>query len=488
MERWQAMIAVDPSRRAPVFVQIAQGIGEGIRRGVLQPGERLPGSRALAEALGVHRNTAQAAYADLEAQGWVQSAPSRGTFVSGQIPASAGASAQAAARPGRAAAPGYALSSWPREEAEAALPAGALHLRGGLPDLRELPLAEIGRALRRAALARRGEALKYAEPQGYGPLRRALAALLRERRALLCRPEEVLVTRGAQMALALAARALIQPGQVVAVEAYGYAPAWAALRAAGAQVEPLPVDEGGLVIEALERLLARTPVRALYVTPHHQYPTTVTLQAGRRLRLLALARAHGFAILEDDYDNEFHYDGAPVLPLASADAGGAVIYVGSLSKVLAPGLRLGYAVAPWPVIEAMTQARVLWDRQGDLIGERALTELIEEGTLDRHIRRMRRLYQDRRDALVEALRAELGEVLRCEAPPGGLSLWAQAPGVDTDAWAQRALARGVAVRPESRCHFGRQPGPHLRLGFAALRPEELREAVARLKCGFFSLE
>lgn len=472
--QWESLVLLDRESASPLFAQISQQLSQAIARGVLPPGQRLPGSRALAQRLQVHRSTALAAYQDLEAQGWLRTLPSSGTFVSGTLP-DPGPVGRAPVQ-GRATAPGFSLPELPPAPQHQAPALGQLALQGGVPDLRALPTAEIGRALRRAALHRGGALLGYGPGQGYAPLRQELARLLRERRGLVADPEEILVTRGAQMALALCASVLVQPGQVVAVEQFGYRPAWAAFAAQGAQLAPLEVDEEGVQVEALERLLERGPLRALYLTPHHQYPTTATLRADRRLRLLRLAQRHRFALIEDDYDNEFHYDGAPVLPMASADSQGSVIYIGSFAKILAPALRVGYVVAPRPVIQAMLHKRILWDRQGDNLGEFALTELLQEGWVERHIRRTRRLYQERRDALEEALRRELGDRLQWRTPPGGMSLWVRASGINTDAWAQ-ACQPEVLFRAQSAYHFHQAPGPFVRLGFAAQEPRELALAA-----------
>src|SRR5262249_52253572 len=281
------------------------------------------------------------------------------------------------------------------------------------------------------------------DPRGHERLRAALASMVSTVRGLAAGPESVLVTRGSQMGLDLLARTLIAPGDVVAVEAFGYRPAWEALRLAGARLVPLPVDAGGLRIDALEDLAARERVRAVYVTPHHQYPTTAVLTPGRRLALLALARAQRIAIIEDDYDHEFHYDGRPVLPLASADDAGVVVYVGTLSKILAPGLRIGFVVAPAPLVDRLAAVRSFVDRQGDRAVERAVAELLEDGDVQRHARRVRRIYQGRRDALAEALGRELGTVISFAPPAGGMALWARVdPSVDPDAWAERALSKG----------------------------------------------
>ncbi|MCA9579965.1 MAG: PLP-dependent aminotransferase family protein, partial [Myxococcales bacterium] len=194
------------------------------------------------------------------------------------------------------------------------------------------------------------------------------------------------------------------------VEGLGYRPAWEALRATGAQLVPVPVDEHGLQVDRLAALAERVPLRALYLTPHHQYPSTAVLGAPRRLQLIALARQHRFALIEDDYDHEFHYEGRPILPLA-ARAPESVAYVGTLSKVLAPGLRLGWLVAPSPLREAIIARRSVVDRQGDLVLEEALAELLDEGEVARHVLRMRGLYEQRRDFTVERLRETFGETL-----------------------------------------------------------------------------
>jgi GntR family transcriptional regulator/MocR family aminotransferase len=217
------------------------------------------------------------------------------------------------------------------------------------------------------------------------------------------------------MALSLLSRALLRPGDVVAVEELTYKPAIEVFRSHGAKVVPIPLDDDGLRVDALEQIAG---LRAVHVTAHHQFPTTVTLTAPRRLRLLELARKHRFAIIEEDYDHEFHYDGAPVLPLASADRYGVVAYVGTFSKVLAPSLRIGYVVAPRPLLKNVIAHRLYIDVQGDRVLEHALAELIEDGLVQRHIRRVRREYQARRDTLVNALRKRLGDALTFAVPAG----------------------------------------------------------------------
>jgi GntR family transcriptional regulator/MocR family aminotransferase len=291
----------------------------------------------------------------------------------------------------------------------------------------------------------------------------------------------VCITRGSQMALSLLARALIRPGDVIVVEQLGYGPAWEAFRQAGAKVVGVPVDHDGISVDALERVIAEHEVRAVYVTPHHQFPTTVTMSAGRRLRLLELARAHRIAIIEDDYDYDFHYDGRPVLPIASVDPSGSVVYVGTLSKVLAPALRVGYVVAPTPLIERLAAHRSYVDTQGDQVLEYALAELFEEGAIQRYIRRVRREYRERRDTLVDALRSQLSGHVTFDVPAGGIALWVKArKGLDVDAWARAASGHGAIFVTAAAYTLDGRPQPFIRLGFASLNGKELQEGVRRM--------
>lgn len=481
---WPRIIALRPGDRRPVFQQIAAAIADGVRGGRLRPGDRLPGSRSLAAQLGVHRNTVNAAYDELAAQGWIRAEQGRGCFVSEAVPEAAPA-AFAAPRGGVPERAGFALAPSRAGAVPEWLlrpfPPDVIAMAGGVPDLRLAPVAELARAYRRALHRPGARVLDYGDPRGHPALRAALADMLNALRGLAAGPDDVLVLRGSQMALYLAARAIVRPGDTVAVEALGYRPAWDAFRAAGARLVGVPVDGDGLRVDALERVLARRRVRAVYATPHHHYPTLAALSAPRRLRLLELARARRFAIVEDDYDHEVHYRGRPILPLASADRAGVVVYLGTLSKVLAPGVRVGYVVAPRAVLARMTELRRMIDRQGDPAVERAVAELLEDGVVQRHARRMRRVYRARRDALVEAMRAELGDALVADVPDGGMALWARAgTGVDIDAWARRAKRAGVLFPTARSFALDGKPRPFARLPYAPLSEDELREAVRRM--------
>jgi GntR family transcriptional regulator / MocR family aminotransferase len=465
------------SEEGPLFLQIARQIARDIQTRVLAPGARLPGSRELARTLGVHRNTALAALAELTSQGWLQTAARRGTFVSDEFPETR---TRRFAKPVQQQRAALELPDAPPPEPFPSFEPDVLPLIGGTPDFRLVPVAELSRAYRRA-LVRSPCLLAYGSQLGEERLRAVLGTHLRETRNLPVEPDGLMVTRGSQMALFLLARVLARPDRVVVVEGLGYRPCWEALRLNGARIVPVPVDSEGLSITALSKVLERERVAAVYTTPHHQYPTTVTLTAPRRLELLRLARRHGFVIVEDDYDHEHHYDGRAVLPLASVDAD-VVAYVGTLSKILAPGLRLGYIAARPEIIERAARVRTYVDRAGDHVVERAVAELIEDDVLGRHVRRVRREYQARRDALVSELHSQLGGALSFRAPSGGMALWAKLTqrGVSSDEWAARARERKVLVHPGRRFRFDGRETPFLRLGFAPVTVEEIKIAVERL--------
>lgn len=492
MPAWELAVPLDTAAELPVFLQIARAIAADIRRGRLKKGALLPGSRSLARSLSVHRNTVLAAYRELVAEGWVEAVAARGTRVSAVVPETAPRrfALRASTRAGVPAKVGFDLGPALELHDPSPRPEGVLLMSSGAPDLRLLPVASLARAYRRALRAsasssatrlRRSSTLDYGDPRGEPALRAALAAMLCAVRGLAADADTVLVTRGAQMALDLVARALVAPGDVIAVESFGYGPAWGALRLSGARLVPIPVDAHGLRVDALEELTRRESVRAVYVTPHHQYPTTAVLSPSRRMALLELARERRIAIIEDDYDHEFHYEGRPVLPLASADEAGVVVYIGTLSKILAPGLRIGFIVAPPPLLGRLTAIRTLVDRQGDLTVERAVAELIEEGEVQRHARKVRRIYEARRDALAEALREHLGQALTFDMPAGGIALWARvAEGIDVEAWAARAEAERVMFYTGRRYAFDGRKRPYLRLAFAAVNERELREGVRKM--------
>ena len=483
MASWDFAIELDRTRDTSLSHQIARAISADIERGRLRPGDRLPGSRTLACRLRVHRQTVTTAVDDLVAEGWLVSRKTSGIFVADGLPDVSVKGRLRAERTGRTSPAAFALelARAPEPELPRDVSPRALLMAGTRPDLRLVPADLIGRAYRRAVSRSGAALLSYNDPAGLPRLRAQVATMLSAERGLVVGPESVMVTRGSQMALALLARALIRPGDAVAVEHPGYRPAWEAFRLAGAEILPVPVDERGLDVRALARQVSRRPIRAVYVTPHHQFPTTVTLAGPRRLQLLDLAARERFAVIEDDYDHEFHYSGPPVLPLASHDRLGLVAYVGTLSKVLAPGLRLGFIAAPPTLIEPLVAHRSFIDLQGDHVLEAAIADLLEDGLVQRHVRRMRRVYRARLDVLAAGLRRHLGDFVAFRQPSGGTAIWVRTRTARLmAAWTRAARERGVLFDAGPAFTWTGSPVPGARLGFASLTEDELERAVRGL--------
>jgi len=480
VSEWQATPFLEPGSELPVYLQIAHALMRDIHAGRFSPGESLPGYRTVAERLGVSRNTVMAAYAELRAEGWIVSTPGEGSAVASLLPAHLPPGLEQSARVRAKPAMGFDLAG--ETPAAAVAPQRRLlEVASGVPDPRLLPGAALARNYRRALT--QGRAYGAADPQGHPRLRAALAHLLSRGRGVPTTEAQVLVTRGTQMALVLVSQALFSPGEAVAVEAMGGRGAWDAFARAGARCLPVPVDEEGLQVDALEPLLRTERLRAVLVTPRRQYPTLAVLSPGRRARLLSLAQANRFAVLEIDQDSEMQLEGAPAAPLAAAaGAPGVVVHLGTLSKIFSPDLRLGFVHGPAPLVARLREVRAVLDRHGDPVLERAMAELMEDGELQRHLNRMIQIYRRRRNALCAALRRTLAEVVSVESPSGGLALWVPVrPGVDVDRWAARALERGVSFQPGRQFAFDGAPVQALRMGFANYPEPQLEEVARRMQ-------
>jgi GntR family transcriptional regulator/MocR family aminotransferase len=482
---WKISLAerVDRRRSIPVYQQIVQALIHDIQRGRLLPGTFLPSSRELASTLGVNRKTIVIAYDDLIAQGWLASDGTRGTIVSSSLPELA---------PRRSPIPqpdtGPEGASPEFKVRAAAEPLSTFventHLTfdDGAPDARLLSPDVLSRAYRTALRqAVRGNWLGYGDPRGSPILRQTIANMLMTHRGLVANADNICITRGSQMAIFLAARILVRPGETVLVEALSYSPAWQAFRAAGAAVVGAKLDDNGLDVEDVERLCRRHKVRALYLTPHHQFPTTVSLTPQRRLRLLDLASQFGFAVIEDDYDHEFHFEQQPLLPMASY-APRRTVYIGSMSKLLLPGLRIGYVAAASDVIRLMANETVIIDRQGNVPTELAVAELIQSGELHRHARKALQVYLGRRNTFAQLLRENFDDIIDFEVPDGGLAFWITFRDASVLDAIEKSVPRGNVRFLPSRS-FAIPPFDQrgLRLGYASLTTEEATEAMRRLR-------
>lgn len=479
---WKVVLAqrLQPESETPLYMQIVHALIHDIQRGRLQPGAYLPGTRELAEALAVNRKTIVTAYDELVAQGWLESLGRRGTIVSTSLPESdSGPAAHPAFELEREVA--YPFRQPP--ERPLAVPSGAwLKLDEGAPDGRLFPADVLARAYRTALLrASRQGRLLYRDPRGSPLLRQSIAMMLHSQRGLMVGPENICITRGSQMGIFLAARVLSRPGSVVLVEELTYEPAVAAFRACGTPVVPVKLDAEGLDVEDVERQCRLHRVSAIFLTPHHQFPTTVSLRPERRLRLLDLARQFGFAVIEDDYDHEFRFGSQPLLPMVSY-APEHVLYIGSLSKLLLPALRIGYIAAPERLIDSLAYEVSTLDGMGNTVTEDAAAELIDSGEVRRHARKATQIYAGRRNAFARNVEEQFGDMVEMRLPQGGLALWLGfRDHAALDRIERRAPELGLSFAPSHSYMVRPEAERGLRLGFASLTEADAGAAIAALR-------
>jgi len=476
------VLAIDRESDRPLYRQIYEGYRDAIIDGRLRSGERLPSTRGLADELGVSRFPVLNAFDQLLAEGYCESRVGAGTFVATSLPEEVRLSGNGG--PAARATP----PAGPREVARGAVAAldGPPYSRrghgsfsvGGVA-VEEFPFRTWATLLARRARKLGPGRVHYGPALGLPKLRTAIAAYLRAARGVRCEPEQVMVVSGSQQALDATARVLLDPGSPVWVEEPGYWGAQDVLRVAGARLEPVPVDSDGLDVAAgIDRAPA---ARAVFVTPSHQFPLGVTMSASRRLRLLDWASRSGAWVIEDDYNSEYRYESQPITALQGLDRDARVLYIGTFSKVLSPALRLGYLVLPVDLVQRFTAVRHIMDISPPTFVQEVLADFLTEGHFARHLRRTRKLYRQRRSALVEALEAELGDGLEVLGERAGLHLVVALPaGVDDREISHRAAAEGLHVLALSSCFLGPRRRTGLVLGYGGVSVEEIPDAVRRL--------
>lgn len=420
---WKTVITLNRNSKRPQYLQITDQVVREISAGRLHRSQRIPGSRKMAELLQLNRKTVIQAYEELLAQGWLTAKASSGTYISDDLPIPKNNALQSI---------NQVLSEVEqpvRNKFEfipptVKLPAHSIAVDGGSPDHRLAPMDWIYRESRSLINSTYGKhLLTYSDIKGELKLRNTLAQYLSETRGMNLATDNILITRGSQMGIFLAIQSLSKPGDHVVVGSSSYDAADWAFEYHGCTINRIEVDHDGLNIDALHQLCKTTPIKIVYITPHHHFPTTVTLANTRRMQLMELAIVYNFIIIEDDYDYDFHYKSSPILPLASLDHGGRVIYVGSFSKVFAPNIRVGYvAAAAWQV-DHMSRIRRIVDRQGDQVMERVMAEAITSGELTRHLKKSLRVYKQRRDHLAKLLSVQLSHYVEYDLPEGGMAIW-----------------------------------------------------------------
>ena len=484
-------IMLDQNASVPLYRQLYERLRGFILAGQLKAGTRLPSTRIMASSLGVSRTTTALAYELLLLEGYLESRVGDGTWVARLQPEQLfqgsrsaqdlDATALSETPPAALARRGQLFIDVPYPEGfygEQARRGRNLFLVGQ-PDVTSFPYEIWSRLLARHARHSLQGVSCYQYVQGYLPLRQAIATHIGVTRGVHCSPEQIILTTGGQGALDLVARVLLDPGDTAWVEDPGYSGARGALLAAGAKLVAVPVDEEGLDVEAGRYLCPEA--RLAIVTPSHQFPTGVTMSLSRRLALLEWSRETQAWIVEDDYDSEYRFSGRPLEALQGLDRAGRVLYIGTFSKVLFPSLRLGYVVAPPALLTGLVAAHRLIAVHLPLLEQLALADFLAEGYFARHVRRMRQRYQERRDALVDALRRELGDKLNVIVPEAGMHLVVLLPsGMSAQAVAQRAAASGLHILPISHFSLRSLSRDGLVLGFASASPQELRAGIQTL--------
>ncbi len=481
--RFLNQISLSKDSSIAVYIQISNALANLIERGELPPGFKMPGTRSAAKQLSVHRKTAIQAYDELLSQGFIEVIPSKGTFVTKEIPRLTPKMLGEKGTSGIERAP-FDFHRYEHLKKPFLTPSPLLTIDEGLPDLRLAPIREIRRTYN--GLLSRTHNLKYLmynSPAGNRELRNQLANYLQETRGLKVSEEQILITRGSQMGLYLAAQMILSAGDQVVVGSLNYQTANVTLIHAGAKLMTVPTDHQGVVTTAIEEVCKRTHIKAIYVTSHHHHPTTAHLSVERRMHLLSLSAQYGFVILEDDYDYDFHYERSPLMPLASADTMGHVIYMGGISKILAPGLRIGFLVGPRDFIQHVIYLRCIMDRQGDYVMEQVLAMLLASGDFQRHSKKALKTYLGRRDRFVRGLE-ELAPHVSFDTPSGGLAVWTKLR--DDIPWAvldERVLKKGLKI-PNWKNYDPEATGHNfIRLGFASLNEAEMDQAFEILKEG-----
>lgn len=476
-------IVLDPCAAVALYQQLYEGLRTVILNGSLPAGTQLPATRMLARELGVSRNTVVNAFEQLSAEGYVEGKVGSGTYVSHALPDMLLHSGQRTDRVSDA--PAHRQLSR-RGQMVATIPVSVSYDQGaprafrpGIPALDAFPF-DIWATLSARYWRKAGPALLgYGEAAGYRPLREAIAEYLQASRGVHCTPDQVIIVTGSQQGLDIAARVLLDVGDAVWVEEPGYAGARGALMSAGARLVPVPVDGEGLDVAA--GVAACATARLAYVTPSHQYPLGVTMSLPRRLALLEWARHAGAWVLEDDYDSEYRYTSRPLPAIQGLDTERRTLYVGTLSKVLLPALRLGYVVVPEDLVAAFVNARALLDRHGPTIEQAVLAAFIREGHFARHIRRMRALYAQRQSVLIEAVTRDLRGMLDVQVAGAGMHVLGWLPaGVDDRLVSRYAADQGLEVPALSAYGMLPQRRGGLVLGYAAIEEPQIRAGIQRL--------
>lgn len=480
---FKSIIHLDKKSNTPIYLQLAQQLINAIQRGYLLPGAKLPGTRKLSEILEVHRQTIVATYEDLEQQGWLQLVPNKGTFVIEDLREMKIMKSQKRL---------IALNHYPKKTGYAFKQSSIIdnpyqssncqfQFTDGTPDIRLSTIHDLGNmysaSMKRKQTQRKMEHHVHDERIYF---KKQLCNYLNVTRGLHINSDNLLVTRSTEMSLYLIAQLIIEPNHLVLVADLGFFTANMIFQKAGATIQTIPVDDEGISVDYIRNHFEPNTIRMLYLTPHYHYPTTVTLSAQRRVELLQLATEYHFIIVEDDYDFEFEYESSALLPLASSDVNGMVINVGTFGKSLAPGFRTGFIVAPVNLLYELKKYLGIIDRQGDVVMEQVLGEMIDEGTIFRHLKKSLKTYMFRRDLFCNLLEEHFGNAVTFKKPKGGLAVWVKwNKKISLLKLSENCIKDGLFI-PKTLLY---QNHNHcaIRMGFGHLNEQEMEHSIHILK-------
>ena len=467
---------LDRTSTTPLRQQIYEQWRQGILSSRFRPGQSVPSTRELAATLEVARSTVTEAYDQLIAEGYLETTRGSGTFVCRELPDTM------LAFPERADSRAPSASQFRLSPFAAGLaydyrrppvPAGVISFPNGTPDLHHFPTALWRKLMTRHLREAKSDVFDYTDyVAGYPALRSEIASYVSRMRAVRATADQVVVVNGSQQSLDLCARIFLSPGDEIGFENPGYQGARRIFEAAGARLRPLTVGKDGVDLSDL-----RAKMRLVYVTPSHQFPTGVSMSLATRLELIAWAKRSGAVLVEDDYSSEYRYSGPPLPSMQGLAGDVPVIYIGTFSKVMFPGLRIGYMIAPPGLVKTITRVKWLQDRNTPVLEQKALYDFMHEGHLERHIRRMRRLYGGRREALVAALVRHFGDGVRILGDDAGMHLMAA---FDDPRVAERAERNRVQLLSASGYYLTKAPGNEYIFGFSAVGERTIREGVKRL--------
>lgn len=479
------VITLDSNSPLPLHQQLYEELRQAILSGRLLPGGRIPSTRSLAKSLSISRTTVTQSYDQLLSEGYLETTVGSGTFVCTQLPDDLLHSTPILST-GKITRPPVKLSKYGAYLIETdnltriAEPDIPLSFRYGRPAFNEFPLRLWRKLLSRYCCSNLDWLDYSTDNLGYKPLREAIARYLSRSRAVNCLPDQVLIINGTQQALDLIMRLLIEPDDVIALEDPGYLSARLIFQTHGAKLLPIAVDESGLVVKDLANY-SNAQICLVYVTPSHQFPTGAILSLPRRLELLTWAQQTGALIIEDDYDSEYRYGDRPIPALQGLDKSDSVLYVGTFSKVLFPSLRIGYLVLPKSLVLPFARAKWLSDRHLPLLEQQVLSDFIEEGHLERHIRKMRSLYDQRRQVLVKALNVHFGEQATILGEKAGIHVMVRLhTHLSDEEIIQHAAQIGVGMISAGPQYLKPHPKGEFIFGYGELTEQQLVDGIGRL--------